>query len=290
MAGAFAHVDAVILTNSCDAMLRLYDLWSAYVKSPTALFMDIPKKKDQDSINLFTVELGRISADLSMIPDGQRVTKDRMETAIKQMNHLRRQCDDLFMVMKSKPGCLTGSECFALLHDGPESNLREFGQKAAGILKRESMNTSTKNGLRILLAGNMVNKPDLISMIENAGATVAGIDTCFGRKNYDLKVAEGTSDPLAAIAERYLLRPSCPRMIGIEEQIQDLTNQITDSKADGVIISKIKFCDNLSYNIPVFQEAVAAAGARCLVLENDYEWSDMEKVRIKVEAFIEMLG
>jgi benzoyl-CoA reductase/2-hydroxyglutaryl-CoA dehydratase subunit BcrC/BadD/HgdB len=290
MAGAFAHVDAVILANSCDAMLRLYDLWGAYVKSPAAMFMDIPKKKDQDSIGLFTAELKRISVDLSMIPGGQRVTKERMETAIKQMNHLRRQCNDLFMVMRCKPGCLTGSECFALLQEGPDSDMRGFSQKAAGILKRHPMNESTRNGPRILITGNMVNKPDLISMIENAGATVACIDNCFGRKNYDLKVAEGMSDPLAAIAARYLLRPSCPRMIGIKDQIQDLTNQVTDTKADGVIVSKVKFCDNLSYNIPVFQEAVAAAGARCLVLENDYEWSDIEKVRIKVEAFIEMLG
>ncbi len=290
MAGAFAHVDAVILANSCDAMRRLYDLWGAYVKSPAALFMDIPKKKDPDSIGLFTAELGRISVDLSMIPDAQRVTKGRLETAIKQMNHHRRQCNDLFMLMRSKPGCLTGSECFALLHDRPDSDLRGFSQKATNILKRESMNTLTKNGPRILITGNMVNKPDLISMIENAGATVVGIDTCFGRKNYDLKVAEGTPDPLAAIAARYLLRPSCPRMIGIADQIKDLTNQITDTRADGVIVSKIKFCDNLSYNIPVFKEAVVAAGARCLVIENDYDWSDIEKLRINVEAFIEMLG
>jgi benzoyl-CoA reductase/2-hydroxyglutaryl-CoA dehydratase subunit BcrC/BadD/HgdB len=51
----------------------------------------------------------------------------------------------------------------------------------------------------------------------------------------------------------------------------------------------VKFCDNHMYNVPTVQEAVAAAGARCLVLENDYEWSDVEKARIKVETFLEML-
>jgi benzoyl-CoA reductase/2-hydroxyglutaryl-CoA dehydratase subunit BcrC/BadD/HgdB len=55
-------------------------------------------------------------------------------------------------------------------------------------------------------------------------------------------------------------------------------------------VSSVKFCDNLTYNVPAFQEAVAAAGARCLVLENDYYFSDIEKARIKVEAFLEMLG
>jgi benzoyl-CoA reductase subunit C len=290
MAGAFSHMDAVILTNSCDAMLRLYDLWGAYVKSPAALFMDIPKKKDQDSINLFTAELSRISGGLSIIPDSQKVTKKRLETAIQRMNLLRSQYSDLFMDLGCKPGSLTGSECFALIHDGPYSGLRGLNQKAAGSPNRESVHSSTKNGPRILLSGNMINKPHLISMIEDAGATVAGIDTCFGKKNYDLHVVEGTSEPLAAIAERYLLRPSCPRMIGIKDQIRDLTDQVKETKAHGVIISKVKYCDNLSYNIPAFQEAVVEAGERCLVLENDYEWSDIEKLRIKVEAFIEMLG
>jgi benzoyl-CoA reductase/2-hydroxyglutaryl-CoA dehydratase subunit BcrC/BadD/HgdB len=56
-----------------------------------------------------------------------------------------------------------------------------------------------------------------------------------------------------------------------------------------VIVTQVKFCDNHTYTVPTAQEAVAAAGARCLVLENDYEWSDVEKTRIKVETFLEML-
>jgi benzoyl-CoA reductase/2-hydroxyglutaryl-CoA dehydratase subunit BcrC/BadD/HgdB len=78
--------------------------------------------------------------------------------------------------------------------------------------------------------------------------------------------------------------------MGIAGQIDELKKTVEDTRADGVVLSKVKFCDNLTYNIPLLQEAVAAAGARCLVLENDYEWSDVEKARIKVEACLEMLG
>ena len=43
---------------------------------------------------------------------------------------------------------------------------------------------------RILVTGNMLRQPDLISRIEGTGAQVVGLDTCTGIRTYDKKVEE----------------------------------------------------------------------------------------------------
>jgi benzoyl-CoA reductase/2-hydroxyglutaryl-CoA dehydratase subunit BcrC/BadD/HgdB len=287
--GAFADKSAVILANSCDGMRRLFDLWGAYVKKPVALFVDIPKKRDQHSIKLFASELKQLATHLAELPGGEPATIAVLNEAIRQVNELRSVCMDLFTAQKNREGNIRGSDVFSLLQEGSMLAPTEFKEKVTRFVQGHSGESSTRNATKILITGNILNNPGLISMVEGAGGSVVGFDTCFGRRHYELLVEEGAPDPFEALARRYLLRSPCARMMGIADQINELKMAIEDTKADGVIVSKVKFCDNLTYNIPLFQEAVAAAGARCLVLENDYEWSDVEKARIKVEAFLEML-
>ncbi|MGO9147179.1 MAG: 2-hydroxyacyl-CoA dehydratase subunit D [Desulfomonilia bacterium] len=289
LGGAFSDIDAVILANSCDAMRKLYDLWKACVKKPAALFMDIPKKRDADSITFFASEFRRLAFQLEGLPGGLPVTSEGLGGPIKQMNDLRSAWMELYKTLKNHETSIRGTDVFTLMHD--ESGLDPAGlkDKITTLLHAHRGKKSVGNGKKILVTGNILNRPELVFMIEAAGGSIAGFDTCFGMRHYELFVDEGTQDPFDALAGRYLLRPQCARIMGIAEQIDYLKKAIEATKADGVIVSKVKFCDNLTYNVPAFQEAVAAAGARCLVLENDYEFSDIEKARIKVETFLEML-
>jgi benzoyl-CoA reductase/2-hydroxyglutaryl-CoA dehydratase subunit BcrC/BadD/HgdB len=289
LGGAFSDMDAVILANSCDAMRKLYDLWIACIKKPVALFMDIPKRRDADSIIFFTSELRRLASQLEGLSGGSPVTSEGLGTAIKQMNDLRSAWMELYKALKNHETPIRGSDVFTLMHDESALDPSGLTDKITGFLQAHTGKTSAGNSKKILVTGNIMNNPELVFMIEAAGGAIAGFDTCFGMRHYELMVEEGTTDPLEALARRYLLRPQCARMMGIADQIDYLKKAIEATKADGVIVSTVKFCDNLTYNVPTFQEAVAATGARCLVLENDYEFSDIEKARIKAEAFLEML-
>jgi len=127
-------------------------------------------------------------------------------------------------------------------------------------------------------------------MIEDAGGRVVAIDTCLGARHYDGLVAENASDPMRAVAERYLTKASCARMEGIEERVERLKRLAADSGADGVIYSLVKFCDTHLYDVPSMQDACRRAGIPFLFLENDYEWSGLGQMKTRVEAFLAMAG
>ncbi|HVN71372.1 MAG TPA: 2-hydroxyacyl-CoA dehydratase family protein [Desulfomonilia bacterium] len=288
--GAFSDHDVVILANSCDAMRKLFDLWNARVDKPVALFMDIPKKRDQGSIDLFSSGLRRLALRLEKVPGGSEVTGEGLNEAIRQVNKVRSSWMDVFSALKDGRDGFSGAEVFSLMQENTGLKPGALSDTIADYKRAHPGRTSAKNGPRILIMGNILNKAVLVSMIEAAGAKIVGFNTCFGMRHHELMVEEDKEDPFDALARRYLKRPSCARMMGIADQIDRLRSDVAGTMADGVIISCVKFCDNLSYNVPLFQETVKSTGARCLVLENDYEFSDSEKTRIKVEAFLEMLG
>ena len=288
LAGAYADMEAVVLANSCDAMRKLHDLWNAYVKRPVSLFLDIPKKRDAGAEAFFTSECTRLASRIGNLPHGSPVTKEGLCAAISRMNELRTAWAGLFKALSGQGNGKRAADVFALMLDGSGLGPADQASRIKGLLQSPGSELRQQRGMRILVAGNILNSPVPVSLIEDAGGAIVGFDTCFGRRHYETLTEEGGRDPFEALARRYLQRPPCARMMGTLDQVRELGKAMEETAAQGVIIGAVKFCDNFTYGIPLLKDAVQAAGAACLVLENDYEWSDPEKARIKIEAFLEM--
>jgi benzoyl-CoA reductase/2-hydroxyglutaryl-CoA dehydratase subunit BcrC/BadD/HgdB len=290
LGGAFSGLDGMIFVNSCDGMRKLFDIWNRYIKQPSALFVDLLKKKDADTVSYYATVLRNFAAQLEDEFDLTSITLESLNSSIRQYNEVRSEMARVFAAQAEGPGGITGADVFTLCREGTCTAPAEFVQSIREKLDGGHGKSAANSHPRIVLTGNILNRPEVVSLIENAGADVVALDTCFGRKHYERNIEEGTADPYLAIAQRYLTRPSCARMQGVEDQVAYLKDTATSTRADGVIMTGIKYCDSLTYNVPVFEEGIKSLGAGFLFLENDYVFSDMEKTRIKIEAFLEMMG
>jgi benzoyl-CoA reductase/2-hydroxyglutaryl-CoA dehydratase subunit BcrC/BadD/HgdB len=138
-------------------------------------------------------------------------------------------------------------------------------------------------------SANILDRPDLIEMIETAGGSVVALDSCIGRRHWEGLVAEGTPDPIRAVASRYLTRPPCSRMEGIGQRIDWLVELAGSCRADAAVLCSVKYCDSWLYDQPLVTEGLQRAGIGVLALENDYEWSGAGQTRTRVEAFLDTL-
>ena len=283
--GGGSPFDGIIFANSCDGMRRLNDLWARYVQGPPALFIDIPKKKDQDSIAFFSSELRRLADNLETVFLGSQVTIEGLNIAIKRCNEIRQLMGEVFRRQETR-----GSKVFELCLEGSQSETVDFTDKIKQFLLAAGEDKPGKTGKRIVLTGNAMHRSDLITLIEDAGAQVAALDTCIGARHFETLVEEDTADPILALARRYLLRPSCARMLGFEEQFQYLQKVYEKAGAQGIICSAVKYCDLLIYNVPLMQARFRDLEIPFLFLENDYTWTDLGQMRTRVDAFLEMLG
>lgn len=287
--GEALQTDGIIFANSCDGMRKLYDIWKEYVKDVTALFIDIPKKKDQDSIEFFASELRRFARDLERELEGSNVTEESLNVAIKACNEVRFLMGEVFKLQRDAKLHIRGAEVFRLCLEGVNSDATEFASKLRQFISSLREERPSHKGRRIVLTGNIINRPDLISLIEDSGGRVVALDTCICDRHYDKPVEEDSPDPISALAKRYLLKAPCARMEGIEERFQYLKGFVDDSMADGIIYSAVKFCDTFVYDVPLMRNRFEQAEVPFLFLDNDYEWTNLGQMRTRVEAFVEMI-
>lgn len=284
--GEEAFPDSVAFVRCCDAMVRLHDVWKAYLPGHLWL-LDLPKISSPEAVRYFAHVLEEWASALGR--EGPReVTVERLQEAIRWMNRARSAFREIFSERTANPDGML----FETVHGWSRRWLAEPTAECLDeILTERSGATavpSAPGGPKVLLTSSMLDQPALIRMIQDTGLEVVVEDECMGARHYDRDVSE-EGDPYLAIAERYLSRWPCPRMHGHERRWERLSSLMEQARVEGVIVLQLKYCDQCAFDIPLLKGRCEAKGVPLLVVENDYGEAGSGQIRVRIEAFAEML-
>jgi benzoyl-CoA reductase/2-hydroxyglutaryl-CoA dehydratase subunit BcrC/BadD/HgdB len=289
--GGGSACDGVVFTRSCDGMRRLYDAWKAYVPNDFVYMLEAPKNCDSLAVEYFASQL-RIFAQQLGKKMGTEVKEGALAKAVKAANQVRHSMQELYAMQKKSPLPVSGSELFKL---GLEV-LSGDGQDTAGRLmsvydsvKKQAGAGQGRKKPRILVSGNVMDRPGLFEIIERAGAEVPFTDLCTASRYFDRMVDEEEPDIYRALAVAYLGEPRCSRSATPAEIFARLSKNVKEYAIDGVLLTSLKCCDQQLNDIPYLVRNFSAAGTPVLFVENDYLFSDSGRLRTRVEAFIETL-
>jgi benzoyl-CoA reductase subunit C len=288
LAGAVPEAAAMVIANSCDAMRRLYDLWTEYVTNIPAFFLDIPKKMDANAIEFFASELRKLAHEMERELPGRTIGKEELEEAIERCNEVRSLMGDVFRAQRLTKKDSCGREVTELCLAGTRLPKTEFAAEIGRFLASLEETEGGEEERRVLFTGSLINKSDLVAEIENAGGRVVVLDNCIGLRHYDTLVEEGAADPVLALAKRYLTKPACPRMQGLEERLQQATETAKEAAAGAVVSCSVKFCDNCLYDVPMASTRFRDLGTPFLWVEGDYGRADLGQLKTRIAAFLEM--
>ncbi|MFH1091813.1 MAG: 2-hydroxyacyl-CoA dehydratase family protein, partial [Pseudomonadota bacterium] len=147
---------------------------------------------------------------------------------------------------------------------------------------------------RLLFSGCPMAVPNwkLPYIVESSGAVIVGEESCVGERGTRNLVDDSgqTLDELmTAVMDRYfeidcaIFTPNPDRLRHIEEMYHTY-------KAQGVIHYGLQFCQPyLMESIPV-ERSLEERGIRTLRVETDYSQEDVEQLKTRVEAFLEVLS
>ncbi len=284
--GDYRDMEGMVFVNSCDGMRRLYDLWQHYLETPFTFLLELPRNRNEMGIEYFAEHLRELKEKLEMHFKVE-ITDEKLKQAISTTNERRELMTAVFQKQKSVPSPFSGTQVQNICLE--EAAGATSTEKLSKFLEGDTTDNSHVNdGPRILVAGNTGYKPALTALLDQIGASVVTFDTCDGLQHYSDPVEMG-GDLNTALARRYLLKPSCPRMPKTEQRISRLKEVVEEYSIDGIVYSSIKFCDHSLFEIPRLEKQFAGSRVPLLVLENEYSWSDIERVKTRVEAFIEMI-
>lgn len=289
----FNFTDLLVAETTCDGKKKMYELLAQY--KPIHLLQLPQEQSSPQSKELWYQEVLRLKERLEQHFNVE-ITPLKLREAIKLANRERQALRTLYELNRHIPAPLTGLEILTVAHN---RGFYPDKEKVIGLL--EELIASVQAGLgnhklqagpRILLTGVPVGlgSEKVIKLVEELGGTVVCQENCTGYKPVDLLVDEDENkDPLLAIAEKYLAI-ACSCMSPNPGRYELLGRLVKDFHVDGVLDLTWIGCH--TYNIEAYsikKYLDEQFGLPYLQVETDYSSSDTEQLRVRIEAFIEML-
>ena len=289
----FRFSDIIIGDTTCDGKKKMFELLSRY-KSTHVL--QLPQNQDPETaLPLWRSEMDRYKTIIEE-KTGIHISEERLRAAIQLMNRERGARKALMDLGKIDPAPLSGSQVLEILF-----KIGFMADKEKGISLMEEVVAQVKNGAfrsdaaavgngkRILLTGVPVGlgSDKVVKIIEQSGAVVVALENCSGYKQ--AFIIDEAKDPMDALAEQYLSTP-CSVMSPNTGRFDLLKEMIREFSVDGVIDLTWQACH--TYNIEAFRinELVQETlNIPTLHLETDYAESDTEQLRVRIQAYLEML-
>lgn len=288
--GRYDFLRGWVFAASCDHLRRLYDNLEHLKKPGFSRILDVPHKTGDAAINWYTDEL-KLFAKALTEHFGVDLGAGALAKAIREHNTFSAVLRKIGEYRSGDNPVMTGAEYHRLIVAASASPKKPI----LPILEKIRANLPTRAALppyraRLLLAGGHLDDPGYISIIESQGGLVVADRLCTG--SYPgLQPIPETGDPIAVLAKHYLTKTSCPRMMeSFTERAEDIVTLARESRADGVVIQILKFCDTWGVEATAFVSYIREAGIPVLRLERDYRLGGEGQLRTRIQAFIESMS
>lgn len=291
----FELCDVVISPTPCDDKKKLGEVLSDYV---TTWVLRLPQTKEPAySKEPWLREMKILKERLEKLT-GHKITKKRLKESIELLRRRQAAFRRLYELRKHYPPLINGRDAQLIIQASFYDDINRWTEKTEELCAQLEHPTSTNqfplSSSRLLLTGAPLIWPNfkLLNLVEEVGATIVIDELCSGsRYLYDIvEVDEWTRDGcLEAIANRYLLPTSCPCFTESDDRLDKLLLAVEDFKVEGVIHHSLRLCPLYDMELPKVSQVFKDKGIPFLALHTDYSLEDVEQLRTRLEAFLEII-
>ncbi len=291
----FAMSEAVIAETTCDGKKKMFEL-AAEVKPMHV--MDLPQLADEpEALENWTVMIRKLQRFLEDAFHRKASNQD-IENAIKESNRKNRMMRKFFDFAALHPPVINWQEMYDVGFLALPATAEDMDTILESVLTTlenrvaQGMHYGTPSSPRVLVTGCPVGGDALkiFKIIETCGGRVVAPDACTGAKAFMGEIEENTSDPVKAMAKRYLEIP-CACMTPNQLRLSTLSDTIQKFKPDAVVDFILTACH--SYNVESYKigtHVTEKHGLPFLKVETGYSDNDDGQIQTRVQALLEMTG
>ncbi|WP_415714513.1 double-cubane-cluster-containing anaerobic reductase [Maridesulfovibrio sp.] len=288
----FGFSGIIIAETTCDGKKKMYELMEAI--KPLHLMQLPHTQKGGAPFKYWLAGLHELEEFLVQ-HSGIEVTEQALNAEIILQNKIRKELYELMILCADRRSPLTARDMLAVQESksfsvNPENYLTKL-QVLRSEMDEYLLRTDLeeKQGVRIMLTGCPVGKGSekAITITEELGAHVVCMENCSGLKGLTLPVDE-TGDPYEAIARRYLQVP-CSCMSPNPGRMDSIKDMVKTFEVDAIIDLTWLGCHTYNAESTVLRNFVEQElEIPFLHIETDYSESDIEQLRTRIEAFVEL--
>jgi bcr-type benzoyl-CoA reductase subunit C len=285
----YKFLDGIISCNCCDQVRRLYDNIRYKAPFPFHYIIGVPGNVNETTLDWFKHELSKFKQIIEKTFNVE-ITDEKLRDTIKKYNKSRSLLKELYMLRKRDDPPITGTDILNIISAGISIPRDQFNELLTQLLKDiDNGEGNSDYKARIMVVGSMLDEPEYLQIIEDLGGLIVTDSNCVGTR-YFWDLVDEDSNPLDALAKRYLSRISCPRMTdGQPERSEFMMNMIKEFKVDGVIFQRMKFCALWWAEIFMLRNKLKEEEIPFLDLEREYVLSGAGAMKTRVQTFMEIL-
>jgi len=302
--GKYDFLDGMVTSHICDVGSILSTLWNYVIRTPFMHHIDTPH----------TVHEAALAQEKGLLEDyrraleefaGEKMTDDKLRTAIGLHNEQRALVRELYEFKKKSPPLLSGAETMQVVKAVQSLPVDEANRLLREVIAEVAVRKDgpTARPARLLVWGSIIDDTAMLDMIESLDANVVMDDTCVGIRAFNDDV-QLTDDPLDGLAHHYLFDIRCPRTFrandfnevkkdyakDLETRFNYIKEYIRDWQADGVVLESVRYCDTHGYDVPALTDYLDSIGVPSVYLEHDYTEGALAPLKTRVQGFLEIIG
>jgi benzoyl-CoA reductase/2-hydroxyglutaryl-CoA dehydratase subunit BcrC/BadD/HgdB len=288
----YRRVDLFVVPGSCDSKRKLAQMIAS--DRPT-IVMGLPADKTSPSgRRMWLDQVKGLAARLEDLT-GNRITPASLRAAIDLTNASRDAYRELLALRRRKPPAISGLDAFHVTCASFIDDTARWTRELRSAVLSASASSDGQSGPRLLVTGAPIIHPnlDLVALIEDLGSAIVADEMCSGTQRlYDPVVPrEYTLGELVrAVAERALLPATCPCFVDGRDRLNRILEMIDAYAVDGVVYHNLRICSLFDAETPGVKAALEEAGVPMLEIRTDYSATELSQLRVRIEAFLELLG
>jgi benzoyl-CoA reductase/2-hydroxyglutaryl-CoA dehydratase subunit BcrC/BadD/HgdB len=293
----FELCDFLVAPATCDGKMKLGEILTDYIP---VLMLNVPRVKEGYITHKSWFEEIKFFARKMESLTGNKITKKSLQIAIERYQRAQNAWHKLSDLRKGDRVPIWGRDAMMISQvtsfediDRWTRNLEQLNTELEGMVKNNQF-VGNPDDPRILLAGSPVIWPNwkIPNIIEESNAIIVADELCSAQRLfYDpVVVDENTmNDMYRAIAERYLYPCTCPCFSPNDERSELIMNKMKEYKIDGVVFHVLKGCHLNSIEATRIDQLLQKNNIPMLKIESEYDEGDVEQIRTRVEAFLEII-
>ena len=281
---------------TCDCKKKIVELLE---KTHDVYPLQVPAGREDEDIDQYVEELYGFIEQLEDLT-GQPVTWDAL---VKGMNIVGREKYELsrFLALKKRtPYLMRGTHILAIMNAAAYMTASNWADHMHALNEElqerihAGKKVTSKELPRIMITGSPIIFPNMKIplLIEEMGGILAADETCMGERGMSdpaVVVDESFDGMIRALANQAVRPCSCPTFVNNTERIYRIRQMISDYQIQGVICHVLRGCLVYDFEYKRIEEELSEMGIPVIRLESDYNEEDVEQLRIRIEAFIELI-
>lgn len=291
LCGELDFLDGMVIPYVCDTTRNLFHIWAHRVQGMTNEFLRLPKKlRQHDAESYLLAEFHRLLESLGVIT-GRQPDEQGLTESIRLYNRSRATLRRAYLVMqRQKPHLWNAERVMGLLASALRAPREEHLAWMESLPWTDGDAQGIGEWVPIYVRGKVWDPPGILALFHELGLMVVADEMVTGLRSI-AQDATIDRDPLLALVDRHMSSIPYPGYhLEPEEVVTGFLTRVRQSSARGVVFLNPKFCEAAGFDTPDLERALRTEGIPSLVLETSARGVSLGQIRVRLEAFKEMIG